>query len=46
MAWLGVSCFASEFSCVPGARQIAISAHEFTVFIHFGMNTYSALGKR
>jgi len=40
---LRAACLASEFSCVPSARQLAWSAHEFTVFIHFGMNTFSAL---
>lgn len=32
-----------EFSCTPSARQIVWSDREFTVFIHFGMNTFSAL---
>jgi len=39
---LVASCIVREFSCVPSARQLAWSAHEFTIFVHFGMNTFSA----
>jgi len=40
---LVASCAAGEFSCVPSARPLAWSEREFTVFIHFGMNTFSDL---
>jgi len=41
-----LSCIAAAGdgpACVPSARQLAWSGQEFTVFVHFGMNTFSGL---